>query len=115
MMDNKTFLIIGIIIALVIGVLAVFFASGDPDGLESTALMVSGQKSLTGIAPEEGNPESVGTGSFSYSAPLPDYSLGEAMGSLGGVIAMIVGIFLTLCVVIGATCLVQMRSPKLKT
>ena len=47
-MDNKTFIIVGIAIALLIGVVAVFFASGDPDGLESTALMIQGQKSLTG-------------------------------------------------------------------
>ena len=48
MMDNKTFIIAGIIIALLIGVVAVFMASGDPDGLESTALVVQGQKELTG-------------------------------------------------------------------
>ena len=29
-MDNKTFLIVGIIVALLIGVVAVFLASGDP-------------------------------------------------------------------------------------
>jgi cobalt/nickel transport protein len=115
MMDNKTFLIAGIIIALVIGVLAVFLASGDPDGLESTALMVSGQKQLTGVAPEEGNPEAVGTGTFSYSAPMPDYSLGETMGHLGGVIAIIVGIFLTFAVVIGATWLVKHGGDKTKS
>jgi cobalt/nickel transport protein len=42
MMDNKTFIIAGIIVALLIGVVAVFMASGDPDGLESTALVVQG-------------------------------------------------------------------------
>ncbi|MCK7505079.1 MAG: PDGLE domain-containing protein [Desulfobacterales bacterium] len=48
MMDNKTFIIAGIVVALLIGVVAVFMASGDPDGLESTALVVQGQKDLTG-------------------------------------------------------------------
>ena len=48
MIDNKTFIIGGIIIALIIGVAAVFLASGDPDGLESTALVVQGQKTITG-------------------------------------------------------------------
>lgn len=114
MIDNKTFLIIGIIIALAIGVLAVFFASGDPDGLESTALMVSGQKSLIGSAPEEGNPEAVGTGTFSYKAPMPDYSIGE-MGPFGGVVAIVVGIFLTLVVVIGATWLIRQKSGSSKS
>lgn len=115
MIDNKTFLIIGIILALSIGVLAVFFASGDPDGLESTALMVSGQKTLTGSAPQEGNPEAVGTGTFSYKAPMPDYSLGESTGPLGGVIAIVAGIFLTLVVVIGATWLIRQKSGSSKS
>ncbi|PWR73029.1 PDGLE domain-containing protein [Methanospirillum lacunae] len=115
MMDNKTFLIAGILFALVIGVLAVFLASGDPDGLESTALMVSGQKDLTGSAPEDGDPEVIGTGTFSYSAPMPDYSLGETMGTLGGVISIIVGIFLTLVVVIGATWLVRQGNDRTKS
>jgi len=115
MMDNKTFLAVGIGIALVIGVLAVFFASGDPDGLESTALMISGQKDLTGAAPEDGDPEAVGTGTFSYSAPMPDYSLSEAMGPSGGVIATLVGIILTFIVVIGATWLVRKSDNKTRT
>jgi len=53
MMDNRTFIIAGIIIALAIGGAAVFLASGDPDGLESTALVVQGQKELTGVTPED--------------------------------------------------------------
>ena len=115
MMDNKTFLIVGIIVAVAIGVLAVFLASGDPDGLESTALMVSGQKALTGPAPEEGDPEAVGTGTFAYNAPMPDYSLGESMGSVGALVAIIVGIFLTLAVVVGATWLVRQTGGKTKS
>ena len=115
MMDNKTFLIVGVIIALVIGVLAVFLASGDPDGLESTALIVSGQKELTGASPEDGDAEAVGTGTFVYESPMPDYSLGDEMGPLGGVIAIIVGIFLTLAVVIGATWLVRQFSDNTKS
>jgi len=115
MMDNKTFLIAGVIIALIIGVLAVFMASGDPDGLESTALIVSGQKSLTGPSPAEGDPEAVGTGTFTYESPMPDYSMGESMGSTGGVIAIIVGILLTLVVVVGASWLVRMSAEKKRT
>jgi hypothetical protein len=38
---NKTFLIAGLAIAIFVGVVAVF-ASGDPDGLESTAILVKG-------------------------------------------------------------------------
>ena len=103
MMDNKTFIIAGVIIALLIGIVAVFLASGDPDGLESSALVVSGQKDLTGLSPEEGDPEEVGTGTFSYESPMPDYSLGEDMGSMGGIIAIIAGTLITLLVVVGAS------------
>ena len=101
MMDNKTFIIAGIVIALLIGVVAVFMASGDPDGLESTALVVQGQKELTGSTPEDAEIEEDLTGKFSYSSPMPDYSLGDSLGSIGGLIAIIVGTFLAFVVVFG--------------
>ncbi|HWQ66807.1 MAG TPA: PDGLE domain-containing protein [Methanospirillum sp.] len=107
--DNKTFIIIGVAIAIIIGALAVFFASSDPDGLESTALMVQGEKTLTGPSPAEGDPEAIGTGVSVYSSPFPDYSLGEQMGPIGGIIATILGILVTLAVVIGATRVIAMR------
>jgi cobalt/nickel transport protein len=101
MMDNKTFIIIGIVVALLIGVLAVFLASGDPDGLESTALVVQGQKELTGGTPENAEIQEDLNGKFSYTSPMPDYSLGEEMGSMGGLIAIIVGTILAFLVVLG--------------
>ncbi len=101
MMDNKTFIIAGIVVAILIGVVAVFMASADPDGLESTALVVQGQKELTGITPEDAELEEDLTDKFSYTSPMPDYALGEEMGSLGGLIAIIVGIFLAFLVVLG--------------
>ena len=101
MMDNKTFIIVGIIIALLIGVVAVFMASGDPDGLESTALVVQGQKTITGGTPANAEIHEDLTGKFWYSSPMPDYSLGEAMGSVGGLIAIIVGTILAFLVVLG--------------
>jgi len=101
MMDNKTFIIAGIIVALLIGGIAVFMASGDPDGLESTALVVQGQKDLTGATPEDAEIHEDLTGKFSYTSPMPDYSLGESLGSLGGLIAIILGTFLAFLVVLG--------------
>ena len=83
MMDNKTFIIAGIVIALLIGVIAVFMASADPDGLESTALVVQGQKDLTGATPENAEIQEDLNGKFSYTSPMPDYALGEEMGPLG--------------------------------
>ncbi len=108
MMDNKTFIIAGILISLFIGIVAVFLASGDPDGLESSALVISGQKTLTGLAPEDGDPEAIGTGSFSYTSPMPDYSLDEEMGSMGGIIAIVAGTLITLLVVMGASYAVRL-------
>jgi cobalt/nickel transport protein len=102
-MDDKMFIIIGVVIAITIGILAVFLASGDPDGLESTALMVQGEKSLTGPSPAEGDPEAIGTGVSVYSSPFPDYSLGEQLGPLGGIIATVLGILVTLAIVLGVT------------
>jgi cobalt/nickel transport protein len=101
MMDNKTFIIAGIIVALLIGVVAVFFASGDPDGLESTALVVQGQKELTGGTPENAEIQEDLNGKFSYTSPMPDYALGEEMGSLGGIIAIVFGTILAFLVVLG--------------
>jgi cobalt/nickel transport protein len=100
-MDNRTFIIIGIAIAILIGVIAVFFASGDPDGLESTALMIQGQKSLTGDTPANAEIHENPEGKFAYSAPLPDYSPGEKFGPLGGIIAIIAGTLLAFGLVIG--------------
>ena len=100
-MDNKTFLIAGIVIAILIGVVAVFFASGDPDGLESTALIVQGQKTLTGGTPADAEIHEDTTGKFAYQSPMPDYSLGERFGPLGGIIGIIAGILLAFVSVIG--------------
>jgi cobalt/nickel transport protein len=108
MMDNKTFIIVGLIIALLIGVIAVFAASSDPDGLESTALVVQGEKALAGDTPPGAeiaeNPE----GKFSYASLMPDYSLGEDWGPIGGVIAIVAGTILAFLVVIGLVYAVRM-------
>jgi len=100
-MDNRTFIIAGIIIALLIGGIAVFLASGDPDGLESTALVVQGQKELTGATPEEAELQEETVDRFSYTSPMPDYALGEEMGPLGGIIAIVAGTFIAFAVVFG--------------
>jgi cobalt/nickel transport protein len=101
MIDNKTFIIGGIIIALLIGVVAVFMASADPDGLESTALVVQGTKELTGPTPPDAEIAEDLNGKFSYASPMPDYALGEELGPLGGIIAIAVGTLFAFLVVIG--------------
>jgi cobalt/nickel transport protein len=105
-MKTQSFIIIGIGIALVIGILAVFFASGDPDGLESTALVIQGDKTLTGNTPPGADVNEDIPGRFSYASPLPDYSLGAGWGKPGEAIAIILGIFLAFCAVFGTSKLV---------
>ncbi|MFA6225675.1 MAG: PDGLE domain-containing protein [Methanoregula sp.] len=100
-MDNKTFFIAGIVVAILIGVVAVFFASGDPDGLESTALIIQGQKTLTGGTPTDAKIHEEANGKFSYESPMQDYSLGQKFGPLGGVIAIVAGILLAFGLVMG--------------
>ncbi|MDD4484699.1 MAG: PDGLE domain-containing protein [Methanoregula sp.] len=114
MIDNKTFLIGGIIVALLIGVVAVFLASGDPDGLESTALIVQGEKTLTGGTPEGAEIHEDLTGKFSYESPMPDYSLGEAMGSTGGIVAIVVGTLLAFGVVLGIAYAIKLAGKPVK-
>jgi cobalt/nickel transport protein len=101
MMDNRTFIIAGIIVALLIGGAAVFLASSDPDGLESTALVVQGQKELTGATPEDAELHEETEGRFSYTAPMPDYALGDEMGATGGIVAIVAGTILAFLVVLG--------------
>jgi cobalt/nickel transport protein len=108
-MDNKTFIIVGIAIALIIGVVAVFMASSDPDGLESTALMIQGQKTLTGATPPDAEIHENTEGKFSYESPMPDYSLGEKLGPLGGVAAIVVGTLLAFVLVLGLSKLLVAR------
>jgi len=114
MIDNKTFLIGGIIVALLIGVVAVFLASGDPDGLESTALIVQGDKTLTGDTPADAEIQEDLTGKFSYESPMPDYSLGEAMGSTGGIVAIVVGTLLAFGVVLGIAYAIKLAGKPVK-
>ena len=100
MMETKHFVLIGIIIAIVIGVVAVFLASSDPDGLESTALVVQGEKSLTGITPPDAELVEDVHGGFAYDSPMPDYSI-EDQGTAGQILAILVGIGISFIIVLG--------------
>jgi cobalt/nickel transport protein len=110
MIDNKTFIVAGLIIAVLIGVIAVFAASSDPDGLESTALVVQGDKTLTGETPPDAEVQENLEGTFSYESLMPDYSLGEEWGPAGGIIAIVAGTILAFLVVIGLAYAVKMKA-----
>jgi hypothetical protein len=101
MISRTAFIVGGIVLALVIGTAAVFFASSDPDGLDSTALITQGQKELTQPAnPDAKIDEASLPGSFVYDAPFPDYTLEDASAPTN-VILMVLGIVLALGIVYG--------------
>lgn len=100
MMETKNFIIAGIAIAVVIGLVAIFLASAAPDGLESTALVVQGEKTLTGETPPEAELVEDVHGGFSYESPMPDYEIPDS-GVAGQIIAMLVGIGISFIIVLG--------------
>ena len=54
------------------------------------------------------------TGKFAYSSPMPDYSLGESMGSMGGLVAIVVGTILAFLVVLGLAYGIKMAGKPVK-
>ena len=98
-MNMNLFIITGLLFAFLIGSGAVFFASDNPDGLESTSLFVQNAKKLFGESPEDGDPEAIGTGTFEFKAPIPDYTLGRGNGV--DVFVALFGILLTFIVIFG--------------
>ncbi|ABR53947.1 cobalt transport protein CbiM [Methanococcus vannielii SB] len=88
MNKNNKVIVFGLTIALVIGLLAPFLASGNPDGLESAAEKIMNEHILSKNLEEIGLEEE-GT---IIPSPMPDYSI-SGMEKLGEVIAMIIGIF----------------------
>jgi cobalt/nickel transport protein len=84
-------------------------ASSAPDGLESTALIVQGQKTLTGTAHQDAAIHENTDGRFSYSAPMPDYSLGQKLGPTGGIVAIVLGILLAFGLIFGISKLLVAR------
>ncbi|MDD1717535.1 MAG: PDGLE domain-containing protein [Methanoregulaceae archaeon] len=108
-MDTKVFLAVGVTVAVLIGVAAVFFASGDPDGLESTALVVQGDKTLTGDTPAGAEIHEETEGRFVYISPFPDYAIGPFSGATGSIIAIAGGTILAFASVWGMSLLISRR------
>ncbi|KAF5058058.1 PDGLE domain protein [anaerobic digester metagenome] len=99
MISNRSFLALGLVLALIVGVAAVFLASGDPDGLDSTALVVQGQKELTQPAnPDAEVDESALPGEFEYSAPFPDYTI-EGATKMTDTVLVVVGTLIAVLLV----------------
>ena len=112
MINNKTLIACGLIIAIAIGIVAVFFASGDPDGLESTALVVQGQKTITGSSLPDAEVHENMEDKFTYTPPMPDYSVGEKSGSGGSVLAIIGGTILAFAIAIGLIYVIKAATKK---
>ncbi|MEL7671829.1 PDGLE domain-containing protein [Methanobacterium sp.] len=94
---DKKFVLAGLAICIIIAVLAPFIASSNPDGLEKTAEDIS--------TTQESN---------NYNAPMSDYIipiLGED-NPYGGVIALIIGILITLAIAYVAAVLLRRRKPE---
>jgi len=95
----KDILIIGgITIALAIAILAPYYASTYPDGLDSTFLSAYGAKDVSTVHIDESKvgPAEVAvsdkTGNtFAWQAPLPDYSL-PGLDKPGEVLAILFGV-----------------------
>jgi len=89
----RTFLIVGLLIAMVIFCAAFFLASTNPDGLDSTFLVSEGQKEIFApaigddVAGEENNP-------INWNAPIPDYAFGDS--NLSKIIILLLGIVATI-------------------
>ncbi|HIH03686.1 MAG TPA: cobalamin biosynthesis protein CbiN [Methanoregulaceae archaeon] len=100
MISTRVLIAAGIALALVVGIGAVFFASSDPDGLDSTALVTQGQKELTQPAnPGAAVDGAALPGTFEYSAPFAEYTLGGSKLADAGLMAA--GTLLALIAVLG--------------
>jgi cobalt/nickel transport system permease protein len=91
-------IIAGIIVTLAIAIGAPYYASTYPDGLDSTFLTVYGAKDVTTVHIDEAKAASAEaqvaekTGNtFSWQAPLPDYSI-PGLEKPGEVIAILFGV-----------------------
>ncbi|MBS1193800.1 MAG: cobalt transport protein CbiN [Methanomicrobiales archaeon] len=100
-MDSRRLVAAGIVLAILIAIGAVYLASPAPDGLESTALVVQGDKTLTGNTLPDAEVREDTAGSITFESLLPDYSLGDAWGKPGEILALSGGILLMVLLIYG--------------
>jgi cobalt/nickel transport protein len=93
---DKNLLIIGLVVAVVIGILAPFLASSDPDGLESTT--------------EKLNPNALES-EPAFNSIMPDYIIPElGDGPFSGVVAIFIGIIIVFVLAYGVGILLRKKS-----
>ena len=92
---NKSLLIGGLIIALIIGVLSPFIASTNPDGLDASA--------------EHLNPGVLVNPGY-WHAPFDNYQVSQlGDGPLAGIVALVIGVLIALGFVGVVTLLIRRR------
>jgi cobalt/nickel transport protein len=91
---DKKLIIGGVVLCLLIAVLSPFLASSDPDGLEKSAEQLMN------------NPESESV----IDSPMPDYTF-EPLGKYGEIVALAIGVLLTLGVAYVIAILLKRRDP----
>jgi cobalt/nickel transport protein len=92
--EDKNLIIATIILCLVISVLAPFIASSNPDGLEKSAEQLTGNPDMKPV----------------IQSPMPDYTI-EPLGKQGEILAMILGILVTLVLAYIVAILIRRRKP----
>lgn len=94
---EKSFIIGGLTVAIIIAILAPFLASSNPDGLESAA-----EKLVANPEPEP-----------LFETPLPDYTI-PALGEspLGGVVSIVLGTLVAFLAMIGLATLARWFKPE---
>ena len=92
--EDKNLIIATIILCMVIAVIAPFIASNNPDGLEKSA-----DKLMS-------NPDTEPV----IQSPLPEYTI-EPLGKQGEILAMIMGILVTLILAYIVGVLLKKRNP----
>jgi cobalt/nickel transport protein len=90
---DRNLVIIGVFICFLIALLAPFIASPNPDGLEKSAEQIS--------TTEEGG---------IFQAPLPDYTI-EPLGKIGDIVALVLGIIVTLAISYLVAILIRRKIP----
>ena len=95
-MRTRTFVVVGVVVALLIAGVASYFASADPDGLERVAEQVGFADSAKDSATAD--------------SPLSDYQVkGVEDEALSGGLAGVLGALVVLLVVAGLTYVVRRR------
>jgi cobalt/nickel transport protein len=92
--NDRKLVIAAVILCLVIGILAPFIASSNPDGLEKSAEQLMG------------NPDT----EPALQAPMSDYTV-PGLGKLGEIVVMILGILVTLAIAYIFAMLLKRRNP----